>query len=105
MPVEIRSPKKKLVGLDATYDPMVAAENGAQFWVKCDNCGKEKQGTTDELSEKFGFEFTIDEEAVEITESEATCVECNEEVDTDEEGELKPYEKPRPEKELSDFEG
>lgn len=105
MPVEIRSPKRKLVGLDAEYDPMIAEENEAKYGVKCDNCGKEAQGTTFDLQESgWSFEFSIDAQAVEIKESEATCGECNEEVETGSEAELKPHEKPRAERKLSSFE-
>ena len=76
MPVELRSPKKKVMNLDGEYDPMIAAENETTWWVKCENCGKTEQGTNMELSENWRYEFTIDPQTIEITNSEAECYEC-----------------------------
>lgn len=76
MPVELRSPKKKVMNLDGEYDPMIAEENETLWWVKCEECGKEEQNTTFDLSDRWAFEFSMNTQTIEITDSKATCYEC-----------------------------
>lgn len=77
MTVSIVSPKEDLM-FDGEYDPMVAEENDAKYFVKCDECGMKAKGTTFDLQEAgWSWEMTLDTKEVFVKESEATCPKCN----------------------------
>ena len=90
MSVSIISPKEDLI-FQGEYDPMVAEENNARYFVKCDECGMKAKGTTFDLQEVgWSWQMTIDCEEIFVTESEATCPKCN---GAKSEEEMKPHEK------------
>ena len=77
MTVSIASPKEDLI-FDGEYDPMVAEENEARYFLQCDECGMKAKGTTLDLHEAgWSWEMTVDAEEVFVKESEASCPKCN----------------------------
>lgn len=77
MSVSIVSPKEDLK-FQGKYDPAVAEENNARYFLKCDGCGMEAKGTTFDLHETgWSWEMSIDTKEIKVKNSEASCPKCN----------------------------
>lgn len=103
MPVAINADPSELM-FEGSFDPVIAEEKGVEYTVTCDECGRQRCGTTFDLSEhKWEWNIRIDNKREVQMGGKALCGYCNEDVEdseigpadkeTEQEEDLEPWEK------------
>jgi hypothetical protein len=94
MSVILASPKSDYTGLDGEFDEVVAAENGAEYRLTCEECGETQTGTSFELADDdWEWTLSIDRESLHIVDSKAVCGECNGELSSQDSEDLDAWKK------------
>ena len=72
---------------EGKFDPSIAAEKEVEYTLTCDECGRQKCGTTFELSEyKWEWNLKIHNEKEVQLGGKAICGYCNEDIEDSEIG-------------------
>jgi len=101
MPVEMNADPSELM-FEGKFDPAIATEKGVEYTLTCEECDRQRSGTTFELSEyKWEWNLKIHNEKEVQLGGKALCGYCNEDIedseigpeDKEEQEELAPWEK------------
>ena len=101
MPVAMNADPSNFM-FEGSFDPAMAVEQGVEYTLTCEECGRQKCGTSFELQEyKWEWNFKVDNEKEVQLGGEALCGYCNEEI---EDSEIGPEDEEEQEEELAPWE-